>query len=57
MAMLGMVVVVRTIKIRRHHADKVGAILSVQVLAVFQAGDFRQGVSLVGLFQFRGQQA
>lgn len=52
-----MVVVVGAIEIGRHHTDIVGAILSVEVFAVFQAADFRQRVCFVGLFQFRSQEA
>ena len=57
MAVGGVVVVVGTVQVRRHDADVVGAVLAVEVLAVFQAGDLGQGVGLVGLFQRRGQQA
>src|SRR5699024_10177402 len=57
MAVGGVVVVVGTVQVGRHDADVVGAVLAVEVLAVFQAGDLGQGVGLVGLFQRRGQQA
>ena len=51
-----MVIVVRTVEICRHHADVVGAVLTVEVLAVLQSADLGQGVSLVGGFQRGGQQ-
>ena len=51
MAMLGVVVVVGAIKVSRHHADVVGAILTVQKLAILQATDLRQGIGFVGLLE------
>ena len=57
MAVGGMIVVVGAVEVGGHHRDVVGAVLSVQELAVLQAADLGQGVSLVGLFQLAGQQA
>ena len=51
MAVFRMVIVVRTIKIRGHNADIVCAILSVQILTIFQAADFGQGIGFIGFFQ------
>ena len=52
-----MIVVVGSVQVRRHNADIVGSVLSVQELTVFQSGNLRQCISLVGLLQFRSQQA
>ena len=57
MAVGGVIVVVRTIEVGGHDADVVGAVLTVQKLAVLQTGDLSQCIGLVGLFQFTGQQA
>ena len=51
-----MVVVVRTVEIRRHYADIIRAVLTVQVFAVFQSGNLRQSVGFIGLFQLGCQQ-
>ena len=55
-AVLQMEIIVRTIKIGRHHGDVVGAVLQVKTLAQLQAGDLGDRVRLVGVFQRRGQQ-
>ena len=52
-----MIVVVGSVQVRRHNTDIVGSVLSVQELTVLQTGDLRQCISLVGLLQFRSQQA
>ena len=57
MAVGGVIVVVGAVEVGGHDADVVGAVLAVQELAVLQTGDFRQRISLVGLFQLTGQQA
>ena len=57
MAVLGMVVVVGAVQVGGHHTDEIGAVLPVEELTVFQPGDFRQGVGLVGFLQSARQQA
>ena len=57
MAVSRMIVVVGSVQVRRHNTDIVGSVLSVQELTVLQTGDLRQCISLVGLLQFRSQQA
>lgn len=52
-----MVVVVRAVEVRRHHADVVRAVLAVQKLAVLQTRDLGQRIGLVRLLERRGQQA
>ena len=55
--MRGMVIVVRPVEVGGHDGDVIGAILAVEILAVFEPRDFGEGVSLVGLLQRGGQQA
>lgn len=57
MRVLRVVVVIRTIEIGWHDRDIVGAVLTIEVLAVFEAGDLSQGVCLVGLLELAGEQA
>ena len=57
MAVGGVIVVVWAIEVGGHDADIVGAVLTVQELAILQTGDLRQRIGLVGLFQLTGQQA
>ena len=57
MAMLGVVVVVRAVEVGGHHADEVGAILSVEIFAILKTADFGEGVGLVGGFQAAGEEA
>ena len=57
MAVRRMIVVIRSIKIRRHKGNIISAILLVQKLAVFQAADFGQSISFIGLLQLTRQQA
>lgn len=52
-----MIVVVGAVEVRGHHRDVVRAVLTVQELAVLQAGYLGQGVRLVGLLQWAGQEA
>lgn len=54
---LGVVVVVGTVEVGRHHRDVVGAVLSVEVLAVLESADLGEGIRLVGLLQLAGEQA
>ena len=56
MAVLRVVVVSRAVKVARHHAAVVGAVLSVVALAHLDAGDLGDGVGLVGGFQRAGEQ-
>lgn len=49
-------VVARAVQVGGHHGDEVGAVLQVKALAHLQAGDFGDGVGLVGVFQGRGEQ-
>ena len=56
-AVCGMIVVVRSIEIRRHDADVIRTVLSVQKLAVFQSRDLCQRVCFVCFFQLACQQA
>ena len=53
----GVVVIVGAVQVSGHDADIVGAVLTVEELAVFQAADLGQGVGFVGLFQLGGEQA
>ena len=57
MGVLGVVVVIGAIEVGRHDGDIVGAILTVEELAVLQTANLSQGISLVGLLQLRGEQA
>ena len=54
---LRVVVIVGPVQIGRHHGNVVRPVLAVQEFTVFEAGDFRQGVGLVGLFEFAREQA
>ena len=49
-------IVPRPVKIRRHHADEIAPVLSRIGLAELDAGDFGDGIPLVGRLQFAGQQ-
>ena len=57
MAVGRMIVIIRSVQIGRHTADIIGSVLTVQELAVFQTTDLCQCISLIGLLQFRSQQA
>ena len=57
MAVGGMVIIIGTVQVGGHHADIVGTVLPVQVFAILQAADLRQGIRFVGLFQGACQQA
>ena len=57
MAAGGMIIVIGAVKICGHHRNVVRAILTVQVGAVFQAGNLGQRVGLVRFLQGRGQKA
>ena len=57
MAVGGMIIVVGPVQIRGHDTDIIGSVLSVQELAVFQSGDLRQCICLIGFLQLRSQQA
>ena len=50
------VVVVGTVKVCRHNADIISAVLSVQKLAVFKTGYLCKSIGFVCLFKFRGEQ-
>ncbi len=54
---LRMVVIVGPVQVGGHHGDVVRPVLAVQKFTVFEAGDFRQGVGFVGLFEFAREQA
>ena len=54
---LRVVVIVGPVQVGGHHGDEVRPVLAVQEFTVFEAGDFRQGVGFVGLFEFAGQEA
>src|SRR5258705_8377694 len=49
-------VVVRPVKVCRHHADEVCTVLTVVAAAKLNAGDLRNGVGLVGWLQRPRQQ-
>ena len=51
MRVLKMEVVVRTIEVSGHHCDIIGAILQVVALTHLQAGNLRDGILLIGVFQ------
>lgn len=57
MAVRGVIVVVGAVEIGRHHRYEVGAVLAVEVFAVFEARNFCKGVCFVGLFERGSEQA
>ncbi len=57
MAVLQVEVVVGAIQVGGHNSDVIGAVLQVVALAHLEAGDLGDGVFLVGVLQFAGQQA
>ena len=57
MAVLGVIIVVRAIEISRHDGDIVGAVLTIEKLAILETGDLGEGVGLVGLLELAGEQA
>ena len=56
MTVLRMIVVVRAIKVGGHHRNIVCAVLAVKILAILQTAYLGEGVSLVGLLKFRGEE-
>ena len=52
-----MVVIVRPIEVGGHHGDVVRAILAVEELAILETRDLGEGIGLVGLLEFGGEQA
>ena len=56
MGVLQVEVVVRAIEVRRHHGDVVRAVLQVVTLAHLQAGNLRDGVLLVRVLQWAGEE-
>ena len=50
-------IVVRPIEVCGHHGYVVSAILQVELLAKFQAGNFSDGVRFVSVFQWRSKQS
>ena len=57
MRVLRVVVVIRTIEVGWHDRDIVGAVLTIEVLAILETRDLSQGVCLIGLLQLAGKQA
>ena len=57
MAVLWMIVIVGAIEVGRHHGDKVGAVLTVEELAVFETADLSQRIGLICFLQLACQQA
>src|SRR6266850_1301264 len=51
-----MIIIIRTIKVRRHSAEKIAFILAAVGLAQFDARDFGDSVPLVGRFQRTGEE-
>ena len=52
-----MEVVVRAVEVGRHHGNVVGAVLEIVALAHLQACDLGYGVFLIGVFQWRCEEA
>ena len=50
------IVVIRPVHVGGHGADKVAAVLATVGLAEFDAGDFGDGIPLIGRFQRAGKQ-
>ena len=57
MGVLGVIIVVRAIEVGGHDGDIVGTVLAIQELAILETGDLGEGVGLVGLLEFAGEQA
>lgn len=55
-AVFEMEIVVGAVKVGGHHGNIVGAVLEVERLAEFEAGDFCYGIWLVGVFERRSEQ-
>ena len=57
MAIFQVEVVIRTIKVRRHYSEVVGAILQVVAFAHLEARDLCDGVFLVGVLEFAREES
>ena len=55
-AVFGVIVIVGSVQVGRHHRDIIRTVLPVQEFAIFQSADLRQGICLVRLLQFSCQQ-
>ena len=51
MAAFQIEIIIRAVKVCRHHGDVVRSILQVEALAHFQSGNFGDCIRLVGIFQ------
>ena len=56
MTVLQVEVVIGTIEVGRHHGDIVGAILQVVALAHLQTSYLGNGIFLVGILEWRGEE-
>ena len=55
-AVLRMVIVAGPVKVGRHHRDEVASVLAVVSLTQLDAGDFRDGIPLVGRLKLPSEQ-
>ena len=56
MAVLGMVVVARSVEVRRHDAPVISSVLPVITFAELDSCDFSDGIGFVGWFKRSGEQ-